>query len=126
MIPLDAVTETHFASRPDSQRVIALRTAVNYNLRRDLATQLRVAGRVLPGSAERVRDLVEALRIDRRIKPAVSPATTRSRPDCAKQDVGRVAFALGALSRLLEALPYTEGFQIGPVMWDCTDAEILD
>lgn len=100
MTPLDAVIQAHFASRPDSQRMIALRTAVNYNLRRDLATQVRVAGRVLPGSAERVRDLVEALRIDRRIKPAVFTCHHQLATGLRQQDVGRVAFALGALSRL--------------------------
>lgn len=105
--------------------MIVLRTAVNYNLRRDLATQLRVVGRVLPGSAERVRDLVEALRIDRRINPAVFTCHHQIATGLRRQDVGRVASALGALSRLLEASPYAEGFQIGPVMWDFTDAEIL-
>ncbi|MCA1707100.1 MAG: hypothetical protein LC808_29085 [Actinobacteria bacterium] len=124
MTPLDAVTWTHFAARPDSQRMIALRTAVNYNLRRDFATQLRVAGRVLPESAQRVQGLVETLHLDRRINPAVFTCHHQIVTGLRRQDVGRVASALGALCRCLEVAPYAEGFQIGPVMWDFTDAEI--
>lgn len=80
---------------------------------------------MLPGSAERARDLVEALLIDRRVNPAVFTCHHQLAAGLRRQDVGRVASALGALSRLLEASPYAEGFQIGPVMWDVTDAEIL-
>jgi hypothetical protein len=125
MTPLDAVTETHFVSRPDGQRMAALRSAVNYNLRRDLATQLRIAGRVLPGAVKRVPDVAAALRIGQRINPAVFTCHYQIATGLRRQDVGRVGSALGVLSRLLETSPYAGGFQIGPVMWDFTDAEIL-
>lgn len=49
--------------------MVAPRTGpADHNLRRDLMAQLKVAGRVLAGSAEWVRDPVEAMRIDRRLK----------------------------------------------------------
>lgn len=105
--------------------MIPLRTAVNYNLRRDLTTQFRVAGKVLPGSVKRARHLVETLRIDERLNPAVFTCHHQIATGLRLQDVGRVASALGTLARLLETSPYHEDFQIGPVAWDSIETEVL-
>lgn len=125
MTPLDVIDDSMFDARPDGGRMPALRTAVNYNLRRDLLDQAEIAAKVLPDTAGRVRPLIEDLDVTRRVDPMVFTCHHQLATGLRSQDVARVATALGALCRLMEGCPYSDTFSVRSVIWDAVDAELL-
>ncbi|MGH3921377.1 MAG: aKG-HExxH-type peptide beta-hydroxylase [Pseudonocardiaceae bacterium] len=125
MTPFDVIDKGMFDACPDGARMPVLRTAVNSNLHRDLLDQAEIAAKVLPGTAGRVRPLIECLDVTRRVDPMVFTCHHQLATGLRSQDVARVATALGALSRLLEERPYSDTFSVGSVLWDAVDAELL-
>ncbi len=116
----------NFDAAPSGAQTEFLRYRVNQNLVLDLSRQIEVAEKVLPGTARRAGVRLNELDSTRRINPEIFTCHFQIADGIRRQDAGRVASGLGALTGLINSAPYAEHFSVGPLRHDRTEAEIFD
>jgi hypothetical protein len=115
-----------FDAAPNGAQAAHLRFQLNCNLLRDLSHQIELAAKVLPGTARRASEGLNELDPRRRISPEVFTCHHQIGGGIRRQDPGRVASGLGALTGLFDSTPYVEEFSVGPLLHDRTEAVIQE